>query len=102
MRWTIQLLLFTGLVSGTINYTRGDPDYDDYESGKGLTFHPEGASPGFQCRYPKFDPREWEACNTPNSRACWIRQKYDTGDGLRYGYDLYTDCMCLTAYKPLP
>ncbi|KAK0712929.1 multicopper oxidase-domain-containing protein [Lasiosphaeria miniovina] len=70
--------------------------YDDYGNleANAVTFHPEGASRGFQCRYPFLDAQTWEACNTNNSRSCWLQYKQAEQDGSRYGYDIFTDCEC--------
>ncbi|KUI58907.1 Laccase-2 [Cytospora mali] len=49
--------------------------------------HPEHASPGFQCVYPK----RWKSCNTPTSRDCWLQ---DTQGGEFASYsqiDINTD-----------
>lgn len=41
-------------------------------SPSGVRFHPDGSSPGFYCEYPTLS--EWESCNTPDSRDCWLRK----------------------------
>jgi hypothetical protein len=51
--------------------------------------HPLGLSSSIVCQYP----REWQSCNTPTSRDCWIR-KYVRGSGKYWvsQFDISTDC----------
>ena len=63
----------------------------------GVAFHPTGSSPGFECRYPTLNAYEWEACNTPQERSCWLRKKVPRKDGRQYGFDVFTDCTLFAA-----
>lgn len=72
----------------------------------GVKFHPDGSSPGFFCEYPSLS--EWQACNGPVSRDCWLRKTApkakERGDGdgdnqdddSQWGdqIDIHTDCEC--------
>lgn len=68
-------------------------------SASGVRFHPDGSAPGFFCEYPSMP--EYEPCNGPDSRDCWLRKKadakkrcddcYDTEDDPDV-IDIHTDC----------
>lgn len=65
-------------------------------TGSGVRFQPDGASPGFFCEYPAFT--NWEACNGPDSRDCWLRKTSQASGGDdAYAHDvdqldIFTDC----------
>lgn len=49
--------------------------------------HPEHASPGFKCVYPK----RWKSCNTNTSRDCWLQDTQ--AEFASYSQiDINTDC----------
>lgn len=73
-----------------LSYLEGDNPQAPILSSPGNTLiHPETASPGFQCVYPK----RWKSCNTPTSRDCWL-QDTETADAFEaYSQiDINTDC----------
>lgn len=59
------------------------------ETVSGVRFHPDGSSPGFFCEYPSMP--EWEACNGPDSRDCWLRRTSKAKDGDPNQIDIHTD-----------
>lgn len=71
----------------------------------GVRFQPDGASPDFFCEYPTFT--DWEACNGPESRDCWLRKTSQTSDAAEaYAHivdqlDINTDCESSWVSSPL-
>lgn len=96
---------------------------DQLLGGGGTKFQPDGSSPGFFCEYPSLSS-QWQACNGPDSRDCWLRKaapkvkvqercgcedddhEHDDGDvdDSKWGdvIDVHTNCECVCFLCTIP